>query len=220
MKVGFDGILLGAWMDVSDDKYILDIGSGSGLLALMAAQKNSEAIIYAIEPHLPSYLEAIQNIKHSPWSDRIKGINKKIQSYYSNSNLKFDHLICNPPYFDEFSVPDNESQKISKHKFMLSSEELIDNSARLLKPSGKLSLILPFADKKNFIELASERQFTLLKLVNVISKKSVVKRILMEFVFKSTLKITTEESGIEIYKQDGSYSSKYIDLVKDFYLKY
>lgn len=217
-KVGTDGVLLGAWCDIKEDKYILDIGAGTGLIALMAAQR-SDAEIIAIEPDSLSAAEATLNIARSPWYKRIKLIETSLQEYLLNSDKIFDHIISNPPFFRN-SLP-NTLDRVSRarHNYTLGSDELLKCVNGLLDRSGKLSLILPYTEANLFIAEASEYSLYCSKMLNIKPLPgSPVKRILMEFS-REKKKVCSGFMVIETGERH-SYSHEYRALTKDLYLKF
>ena len=213
MKVGFDGILLGAWVDVFDDKLILDIGTGTGLIALMMAQRNKFALIHAIEPDIASYNEALKNFQNSPWKNRLKVEPTKFQDY--KNDFQFDHIVSNPPFFDTGFHSQNIHKANVRHTINLSHNELLNYSLLLLKNKGKLSVILPVVEGEKFISAAKEKQFKVLRLCNVFTK-SKVERLLIELTLDDNLK--PKNYKLKIYNKHGQYSSDYLNLVNKFYL--
>jgi len=147
-KVGTDGVLLGACADVSGAKNILDIGTGTGLLALMLAQR-CYAEIVAIEPDRDSFEQASGNVRSGKWNDRIKVVNTDLQNY-DPGTVKFDLIVSNPPYFTDSLKNPDPRKAASRHNDTLSSGEILRSVSRLLSDKGKLQIILPyvgFADK-------------------------------------------------------------------------
>ena len=214
-KVGFDGILLGAWADFTGANNILDIGTGTGLLALMATQKNLKANIFAIEPDVPSFKEAEENFAYSPWDQRLKIFNQSLQNFTGKNAISFDHIISNPPYFIKSKLPAKNEYISTKHTYSLSHEELALNASKLLNDSGKLSIILPNIEGELFNKTAFKYNLYLSRLTNVITK-SKTERLVLE-LRKNTV-INTIKNELIIYHKDGKYTAEYIDFVKDFYL--
>jgi tRNA1Val (adenine37-N6)-methyltransferase len=215
MKVGFDGILLGAWCNVTNSDAILDIGTGSGLLALMAAQKNSIAIIDAIEPDKKSFDEATSNFLNSSWSNRLSAVNLSLQEFSVFSKRKYDHIICNPPFFSDSLPPKDTRYMNSKHTTHLNHIELLKYSAEILKNDGNLSVILPYIESLAFIEKGKAFNLKLSRYCDVRTKK--VERTLIELTNGPSLKFN--KSVLQIYKAGNEYSDEYTELVKEFYLK-
>ncbi len=216
MKVGFDGILLGAWCDIDRNSIILDVGTGTGLIALMIAQRNSRAMICAIEPDWDSYFEAETNFENSPWKSRITLKNQSLQEFAKETGVKFDHIVCNPPYFltGQKSIEDRKAK--ARHAIDLTFEDLLNCSNSLLVKNGKLSIILPPDEGQNLIEKSKDMNFSVRKICEVYTKNK-LERMLISLSLNDTSPKT--KSLLKIYTPEGNYTQEYIDMVKDFYLK-
>jgi len=216
MKVGTDGVLLGAWVDVENRKTALDIGTGTGLIALMLAQKNINLKIDAVELDKSASIQAEFNFKSSPWLSRLKIFNSSIQDF--NNKNKYDLIVSNPPYFDCSFLAKGQQRQIARHTNTLSIDDLIKSAKRLLNRNGKLSLILPYTNSLDFITIAKEHQLYLNRITKVYpTNTSQVKRALIEFSFNKDV-IREDKLVIEPTNRH-EYSKEYIDLTKDFYLK-
>ena len=216
-KVTTDSVLLGAWADLKGADRILDIGTGTGLLALMAAQR-SEAEIVAIEPDTESFLQANANISASKWASRITLINSTIQSLSSENSGRFDIIITNPPYFTGSLLNPDPRKAAARHSFSLSPEDLLNAVNELLAEDGKLMLVLPYKEGRIFLTEASLQGLHCHRILNVRpSPSSEVKRILLSLGRKEC---RPEEAEI-IIETGGrhKYSEEYIALTRDFYLK-
>lgn len=217
-KVGTDGVLLGACSGLSGAASILDVGTGTGLIAIMCAQR-SEALITAIEPDNQSYLQAIGNAKDCPWSERIRIIRSDIRSFALKGGSKFDLIISNPPYFrDSLRNPDG-IKSLTRHTISLSPEEMLNASESLLKDDGSLQVILPYEEGTMFIAEAAIRGFFCNSLIKVKpAPDGKIIRLIMKFekVKKPVHeKFLTIETGIR-----HRYTEEYKELTKDFYLKF
>ena len=217
MKVGTDGVLLGAWADVAEDANILDVGTGSGIIAIMAAQRNASAHVTALDIDADAVVQAQANIKASEWGNRIVCKHIDIKEY--RSDAKFDHIISNPPYFIENTHSPNPQRNAARSVESLPFRELVSSAERLLKVGGKLSVVLPTESASLFRYEAFERLW-LSRLCSVITVDGdAPKRMLMEFVYTDKpLMPRCEELSIQ--HRDGSYSLKYRELTKDFYLNF
>lgn len=215
-KVGFDGVLLGAWCNTAYSAKILDIGTGTGLLALMAAQKNSNAEITGIEPDEHSYSEAEFNFRNSPWNDRLEVFNTSLQDFRISSLQKYDHIICNPPYFSNSLPPPSDLKKNTRHTIMLSHSELLEYSHEILENKGKLSVILPYNEGIAFIGKGKSFNFGLSRHWDVYTSKN--ERVLIELTKGNCIK--TEYNLLKIYTGFEQYSDEYISLVRDFYINF
>ena len=152
MKVGTDGALLGAWTDVRQATQLLDIGTGTGVIALMLAQRASESVtIDAVEIDDQAYADAQENIAASPWHDRINLHHASIQSFHTTT--KFDLIVTNPPYFQKSYKPPTTQRETARHTEQLTYDEILNTTEKLLTPNGRLTLILPYTEGLQFSEL-------------------------------------------------------------------
>lgn len=216
MKVGTDGVLLGAWSDTSS-KNVLDVGCGSGVISLMIAQRNAECLIDAIDINENAYKQTVSNIEVSPWGDRITVHKTSIQDF--KTNKKYHLIISNPPFFENaFKAPDKD-KNIARHTDELPFNDLIKSVTSLLHKDGIFSLILPIESAEKFENLALNFELHLIRKCTVYpngNKKA--KRALMSYSFNynetafSTLTIETETRH--------QYTEEYRNLTKDFYLKF
>ena len=217
MKVGTDGVLLGAWADVAEDANILDVGTGSGIIAIMAAQRNASAHVTALDIDADAVVQAQANIKASAWGNRI--VCKHIAIKEFGSDAKFDHIISNPPYFIENTHSPNPQRNAARSVESLPFRELVSSAERLLKVGGKLSVVLPTESASLFRYEAFERLW-LSRLCSVITVEGdAPKRVLMEFVYTDKPLMPRCEELV-IQQRDGIYSPKYRELTKDFYLNF
>ena len=154
MKVGTDAVLLGVWADIEADKLILDAGTGSGILALMAAQRNPVATIHAIDVDEKSISEAAENFARSPWSERLVAIQADLRTYMMGQGETYDHILTNPPFFDKHIRTNDPRRNLARHADNLSHDDLLIACQRLLKPDGRLSIVLPWTTGKQLAEAA------------------------------------------------------------------
>lgn len=215
MKVGTDGVLLGAWSDVANAQNVLDIGAGTGLISLMVAQRNQNSEITAIEIDENAYLECEKNFAASPWSEKLKIINTDLKLFPKEK--PFDLIISNPPFFNNTFKAETEERNKARQTESLSFEDLLFCTASLLSKNGKAYFIIPFLEEENFIALAEQQKMYLNKKTRVKGNiNTAVKRSLLEFSFKEK-KVIESELVIEISRH--VYTTDYIALTKDFYLK-
>ena len=153
MKVGTDAVLLGSWVDPKNAHQILDIGTGTGLIALMLAQKSS-AEIDAIDIDESACQQAKENFRISPWFSRVKIYHHSLQGFSETSEKKYDLIVSNPPYFHHASKPPEEARLNARHNDQLSFSELIAGVKKLLTDNGRFCLILPCKEGTEFIDLA------------------------------------------------------------------
>ncbi len=216
MKVGTDGVLLGAWSTIKPGA-ILDIGTGTGLIAIMMAQRIDSANIDAIEVELDAYQEALLNCQNCSWSDRINAHHTSIQNYQSKT--KYNSIVSNPPFFIDSTKAPQSDRNTARHTDQLSFADLIDSVNRLLKVHGIFSIILPITEAEHFIDLTQQKELFLNRKCTVYPNPlKPAKRILMEFS-RSKKNLIEEELTIESESRH-QYTKEYISLTKDFYLKF
>ena len=218
MKVGTDGVLLGAWTTCENAKTILDIGTGTGLIALMLAQK-SKAQITAIEIDANAAEEAKLNVENSPWSDRISVYNLSIQEFAKLYPNKYDLIVSNPPYFSKSKKAENESRSLARHNDNLSLADLINCIDLLLNENGVFNLIITTDVIEILISEAKKKHlFCIQKLWIKPTPEIDAKRVLVTF---SRIDGECKENTI-IIETNGrhNYSEEYKNLTQDYYLKF
>ena len=216
-KVGTDGVLLGAGADVTGVKRILDIGSGTGLIAIMLAQR-CDADIVAIEPDTESYRQACDNVKLCTWKSRIKVEHTDLQNYFPG-NEKFDLIVSNPPYFTDSLKSPDPRKSAARHNDSLTSDEILTGVSRLLEDDGRVQLIMPYAEGNVFI---AEAQNYGLYCNNILKIKpmptSETRRLILTF---SRQRLRTTETFLTIeHGKRHEFTKEYISLTEDFYLKF
>ncbi len=215
MKVGTDGVLLGAWCDIRNAKSILDIGSGSGLISLMLAQR-TEALISAIDIDENSVNQGKQNFQNSDWGNQLTAIHSSLKDFTKSENKKFDLIVSNPPFFINALKSPFKNKTRSKHTDELSYQELAHGIANFMASDGRACLILPYTESKFFIDLALIENIYLNKQLIIKPKASrKFNRILMEFSFQ---KSKLEEKEIYLREENNEYSEAYKSLCKNYYL--
>lgn len=218
MKIGTDSVLLGAWASLENNPdSILDIGAGTGILALMTAQRSEAEQIDAIEIDDASYEQCVENFESSPWSDRLFCYHASLLEYSEEIEDTYDLIISNPPYYLENFKSKNQQRDLARFQDALPFDHLIKSSAKLLSDKGTFSIIIPHKEEKNFIKLAREVKLFPNRILQVKGNpSSKIVRSLIEFSFvKSEIKI--EEIVIETARHN--YTRDYINLTQDFYLK-
>ncbi len=217
MKVGIDGVLLGAWTPVENANSILDIGTGTGLIGLMLAQRTN-AEITAIDIDANAVLQATENVKNSQWPKRIHVFENALQNFANISEERFDLIVSNPPYFINSLKTPHENRTTARHTDSLTHEELIEYSIELLNPNGRICIILPVAEGTKCIEFAERKGLFCTRKVTVYPKSEVIaKRLLLEF---SKINSFIQENELIVESEiRHRYSVEFTELVKDFYLK-
>jgi tRNA1Val (adenine37-N6)-methyltransferase len=217
MKVGTDSILLGAWASFNEAKNILDIGTGTGILSLMLAQR-CNANITGIDIDHESIQQAIENINNSSWKNRIHLCHSSLQEY-TPSVEKFDMIISNPPFFQNSLKTPDEQRTNARHNHSLNPEDIIQFAKKWLSSKGHLSIIWPVEQGEEFIKNASDHQIYCNRVTKI--KPNSIKpchRLLLEFSFQNK---SLEESELVI--ENGTrhnYTEEYKDLTKDYYLHF
>ncbi len=217
--VSTDSVLLGAWARLESAGTILDIGTGTGLLALMAAQR-SAARITAIEPDRNSFIQAGINFAASPWHERMTLIHTSVQDFRPDAEQLFDAIITNPPYFIDSLLNPDEVKARTRHDVSLSHAELAGAAASLLAPAGSLHLVLPVNEAGKFTEEAAIHGLHCVRrlLVRPTPSKRPA-RVLMTLTRQAVS--VCEESELVIEKGGRHlYSDEYVSLTKNFYLKF
>jgi len=215
MKVSTDGVLLGAWANFNKPKTILDIGTGTGLLAIMAAQKHPESEITAIEINNEAYTEAKINAQNCTWNKRIKLIHADFLDFSKNEQKKFDLIISNPPYYENQLPSTEEKKRIARHNDSLPFNHLIASVSKIITNKGVFCVIIPNYESKKFIHLCSQNNLFLTKKLQIFpNENKKVNRVLLEFS-KEIKEIISESIFV---RKNKKYSAEYLELTKDFYL--
>jgi tRNA1Val (adenine37-N6)-methyltransferase len=216
MKVCTDACILGAWFSAKIPNYstVLDIGSGTGLLMMMLAQR-SQAEIHGIEIDPAAYEQLKENTHQNAWSTRMKVFPGDARAY--PFPLKYDFIISNPPFFDNDLQSTSETEQIAKHSKLLTLEALIKVIGDNLQPHGAFGILLPFHRWEQFNKLATQNNFSLTeKLFVRQSPKHPFFRAILHYTrtpddFAPTFELT-------IQQEDRTYTPEFIELLKDYYL--
>ena len=216
MKVGTDGVLIGAWAKTPRPKHILDIGCGTGLISLMMAQRYPKAHIIGIDIDKSSVEEARYNAQQSIWSERIKIQHIALQDF--RIHHRFDLIVSNPPFFDGSTTSSNIQRNKARFKNSLSLPHLITKSEKLLSKNGRLAMILPLDQAQECQEKANENNLFLEYNCKVKGNlKATPKRIMMQF---SKSNKTIKKTSLTIEKDRHKYTPEYIELCRNFYLNF
>lgn len=220
MKVGTDGVLLGAWAPINHNPFsVLDIGAGTGIIALMLAQRTNAEQIDALEIDEDAYEEAVENFENSPWGDRLFCFHAGLDEFIEEPEDEYDLIVSNPPFYAEDYKSENEQRDLARFQDAMPFEELVEAADLLLSENGILAIILPFKEEEKFIALAKESELYPVKITRVKgTPTAVVKRSLLAFSRNQTAQPEVDELTIEIDRH--VYTSEYIELTKDFYLKF
>ena len=219
MKVGTDGVLLGAWCSLESlPKTILDIGTGTGIISLMLAQRSSAISIDGVEVDPSAYMQTVDNFENSDWSDRLYCYNASFQKFADDTNKEtYDLIVSNPPFYTEDYITKSSSRNKARFTSSLTFKELIGGISKILSKSGFFSTIIPFKEESTFICLAEQHSLHLNKICRVQgNKNSEIKRSLMTFSFN---KVKISETNLIIENSRHKYTKEYEELTNNFYLK-
>jgi tRNA1Val (adenine37-N6)-methyltransferase len=219
MKVGTDGVLLGAWTPVNHNPYsVLDIGAGTGLIALMLAQRSNAQQIDALEIDENAYEQATDNFENSPWNDRLFCFHAGLDEFVDEPEDEYDLIVSNPPFYTENYKTNNEQRDLARFADALPFEELIEAAALLLSENGIFAVILPYKEETNFLALAKENELFPIKITRIKGTPTTeTKRSLLAFGRNEIINFPVDELIIETDRHQ--YTPEYIELTKAFYLK-
>ncbi len=215
MKVGTDGVLLGAWAPVDHNPYsILDIGAGTGLIALMLAQRSFAEQIDALEIDE----QATDNFENSPWNDRLFCYHAGLDEFVDEPEDEYDLIVSNPPFYSEDYKTESEQRDLARFADAMPFEDLVEAADLLLSEHGVFAVIIPFKEEEKFMALTDEFELYPTKITRVKGTPTTeTKRSLLAFSRKKTDNYPIDELIIEIGRHE--YTAEYIALTKDFYLK-
>ncbi len=218
MKIGTDGVLLGAWTSVKHNPFsILDIGSGTGILSLMIAQRSYAEQIEAIEIDDDAYEQCSENFENSPWNDRLFCYHASLLEFVEEVEDAFDLIICNPPFYYEDYKTENKSRDLARFNDAMPFKHIIYAVAHLLAEDGLFSIVIPKKEEDDFVALANTIGLFPQRILHVRGNPDAdVKRSLIEFSYTQK-EVETSELIIETERHN--YTKVYINLTKDFYLK-
>jgi tRNA1Val (adenine37-N6)-methyltransferase len=219
MKIGTDGVLLGAWTPIENNpKSVLDIGTGTGIIALMLAQRSDAEQIDALEIDESAYEQAVENFENSPWGDRLFCFHAGLDEFVDDPEDEYDLIVSNPPFYSEEYRSENEQRDLARFQGAMPFEELVEAADLLLSENGIFSVIIPFNEEDRFIELCAEAELFPIKVTRVKGAPNTkIVRSLLAFKRYELAVLTSDELVIEISRHE--YTPEYISLTKDFYLK-
>ncbi|MDQ5929676.1 MAG: tRNA1Val (adenine37-N6)-methyltransferase, partial [Bacteroidota bacterium] len=219
MKVGTDGVLLGAWAPIPQNIFsILDIGAGTGLIALMLAQRTNAEQIDALEIDEDAYEQAVENFENSPWGDRLFCYHAGLDEFIEEPEDEYDLIVSNPPFYSEDYKTSSEQRDLARFQDALPFEVLVEAADLFLSENGIFALIIPFKEEAKFIALARDFELYPFKITHVKGTPTAeIKRSLLAFTRDSNKII--EQNVLIIENSRHNYTEEYIALTKDFYLK-
>ncbi len=225
MKVGTDGVLLGAWCGVSaSDRRALDIGTGTGLIALMLAQRgeHNPLTVDAVEIDADSAAEAKANIAASPWPDSVVVHACPVQHFAAATDRSYDLIVSNPPFFSDSLLPPDSARTAARHTVSLGYADLLRTASSLLAEDGRFCVVIPYEHLNGFLELSERQNLMASRLARVIPKPGAPpKRALIELVRRNQAPTAPHEDELPVELGGRhEYSPEYVALTADFYLKF
>jgi len=220
MKIGTDGVLLGAWATINHNPFaILDIGTGTGVIALMLAQRSNAEVIDAIEIDDDAYEQSVENFENSPWGDRLFSYHASLNEFAEEIDDTYDLIVSNPPFYSEDFKTEDIQRDLARFTDAMPFEHLLKNVSQLLSRTGIFAVIIPYKEEDHFITLATYFNLYPEQVLRVKGNPtSGIKRSLLQFSFNNKKeKIVSNELIIETERH--KYTQDYVNLTKDFYLK-
>ncbi len=219
MKIGTDGVLLGAWCPIDNNPYsVLDIGAGTGILSLMLAQRSIAEQIDALEIDEDAYEQCVENFENSPWGDRLFCYHAGLDEFVEEPEDEYDLIVSNPPFYSEVYKTENEQRDLARFQDALPFEELVEAAHLLLSENGIFAVIIPFKEEEKIIDLCAEVELFPIKVTRVKGTPTTeIKRSLLAFKRYELSTLTADELVIETARNH--YTGEYIELTKAFYLK-
>lgn len=216
MKVGTDGVLLGAWCPVTKGVNALDIGTGTGLIALMLTQRGAASVI-GVEIEPDAVKQATDNVKNTHWNNQIQIVNADINCFADESTEHFELIVCNPPFFNNSLKNPDSKRTLARHTDTLSFDQLLHCASKLLTPTGSFCVVLPESEREKFEILAIQHTLYLTRraIVRTVATSEKKKRVLLSFS-KSPAELIDETFAIAL--PGGEYTDDYKKLTRDFYL--
>ncbi len=217
MKVGTDGVLLGAWADISQAEYVLDIGTGTGVIAIMLAQRSADATIHAVEIDEEACSQATENMQKTAWAGQLHAFNISIQEFAKTHSNKYDLIVSNPPFFSGGTFSSSQDKASVRHTVKLPHGDLLLATRSLLRENGKFCVILPHLEGLRFKEMAGTYNLYCSKTTEVRPKPGKqVERLLLQF--EREVKPMKKEELI-IWKNEEEWTEEYKELTGEFYIK-
>ncbi|MEY3368293.1 MAG: hypothetical protein RI973_1448 [Bacteroidota bacterium] len=220
MKVGTDGVLLGAWAPVPATGNVLDIGTGTGVIAIMLAQRSSEATIHAVEIDSDAYEQACGNFLQSRWKHRLQAFHVSVQDFAKNNPPVYDLIVSNPPFFSGGTLSGSQDKTSVRHTVKLPHGDLLSAARTLLAEGGRFCVILPKMEGLRFREIASSYNLYCTKVTEIISRPGrLVERMLLMFE-KRVRPLEKDQLVIHGGEEAEEWSEDYRRLTGEFYLKF
>lgn len=218
MKIGTDSMILGAWAPIGDAESILDIGTGTGLLALMLAQRSDAMTIDAVEIDDQAYESAVENFENSPWGDRLFCYHASVQEFAEEIDDTYDFIIANPPYFDPNTIESVNARSVARQTHLLNHVTLLKSTKRLLNQNGECAFSLPYDSEKMFVSLAENLGFNIYEVLRM--KDQSDKSFTRSFIHLGFKSKQTQFFELTLKNVDNTYTEEFKTLTKDFYLNF
>lgn len=219
MKVSTDALILGSWCETKNAKRILDIGCGSGILALMLLQK-SFALVHAVDIDKSAVEQTIANFERSPWNNRVNVFHSDVATFTSDP---YDLLICNPPYFSESKTKANANmqmqRRVARHQTQLDCEQIFSSTKRLALANARLVLMYPYELTNTVIDIASKHGW-LLSTMQSVQHNAASLPYLTLFEFSRTASTVINKPEVLVIRQQQDYSAQFKQLCRDYYLRF
>ena len=218
MRIGTDAVLFAQWVPIFESDYVLDVGTGSGIIPMILSQKNANSVD-AVELDADSYEEAKLNFSISVWSDKLNVFNKDVRIFADEVNKKYDLIVSNPPYYASDVKPIKEKKVMARHVSTLSFRDLLFSAKKMMKENSRFALVWTFYESRLFIKEAEQLGFYLQKEMHIIPIEGKdANRVNMQFVLNEVNKLETEYFTIR--NKDYSYTEEYKTFLKDYYLDF
>jgi tRNA1Val (adenine37-N6)-methyltransferase len=219
MKIGTDGVLLGAWAPIEQNPFsILDIGTGTGIIALMLAQRSAAQQIDALEIDENAYEQATDNFENSPWNDRLFCFHAGLDEFMEEPEDEYDLIVSNPPFYAEDYKTNDEKRDLARFQDALPFEDLIEAADLLLSENGILAVIIPFKEEERFLAIAHDFELYPIKITHVKgSPTAEIKRSLLALSRNKIDNFPIDVLTVELARHE--YTPEYIALTQEFYLK-
>lgn len=228
-KIGTDGVLLGAWTSLNrEPDSILDIGTGTGVIALMLAQRSIAQTIDALELEDNAYEQASENFENSQWGDRLFCYHAHLHEFALEMDEQYDHIVCNPPFYKNAYQTEDQARNQARFEDAMPFNLIVGAIMRLLSQKGTFAIILPFEEEEDFIKLCAQGKLIPSRITRVRGNaKAPIKRSLIEFRFQESSSSSIENTHnthpqhteLIIEKERHVYTEQYLNLVQDFYLR-
>lgn len=215
MKIGTDSMILGAWANFESAKNMLDIGTGTGILSLMSAQRFPDLLIDAVEIDESAFAEAKTNFENSPWTNRLNPYHTSIQEFTIDKTQYYDAIICNPPYFAPHEIQSLSSRNMARQTHLLNHITLLQIAKKLLKRNGICVFSIPFTQESFFIALAHNYGLFPNRILQM--KDKTASEITRSFIILSFKSLEIEEQQIVLKNSDNAYTENFKNLTRDFY---